>query len=354
MAGNKAPSKALLIAVAVVLLVAGGWFAWQHFNEAPPPPPPPQSKAAKPAVAPAAAAPAAFNPDKTIEELLRVTGMDHMLAQLPEQMLAGVRQAGQQAKSGKLSPEDQAELERLTREAFTAQGFRQRVTAALRKGFEAKRFEEFLADSSTPLAKRMTELEKLQPKPEELAAFMAGLKAKPLAPMRVKLIERIDMASRASELAAESMFASVRGMARGFAGADAKQVADVDKAIEQQRAAAEGNIRSAVRFSLAYAYRDVSDTDLAEYTRLHEKAGTQFVLGLMFDALVEEIRSGSERLGGGLERMLKARHAGKPAPTDGKAAAVARSGRPRAHEDARECLRFEANRQVMGCAEKFR
>lgn len=354
MAGNNAPSKTLLIAVAVVLLAAGGWFAWQYLNESPPPPPPPQPKMAKPAAAPAAAAPAAVDADKTIEALLGVTGMDHMLAQLPEQMLAGVRQAGQQARTGKLSPEDQAELERLTREAFTARGFRQRVIAALKRGFEAKRFQEFIADSSTPLAKRMTELEKLQPKPEEFAAFMAGLKAKPLAPMRVKLVERIDMAGRASELAAESMFASVRGMARGFAGADAKQVADIDKAIEQQRAAAEGNIRNAVRFSLAYAYRDVSDTDLAEYARLHEKAGTQFVLGLMFDALIEEIRSGSERLGVGLEMMLKARHAGKPAPADGQATAVARSGRSRAHEDARECLRFEANRQVMGCAERFR
>lgn len=350
MADQKAPSKTLLAAAAAVLLAVGGWFAWQYFNEPPPPPP----KTAKPAAAPAAA-PAAPNQDKTIEELLLVTGMDHMLNQLPEQMLAGMRQAGQQDKSGKLSPGDLAELERLTREAFPAQGFRQRVTAALKKGFEAQRFQEFLADSSTPLAKRMTELEKLQPKPEELAAFMAGLKAKPLAPMRMKLVERIDMAGRASELATESMFATVKGMARGFAGADAKQVADVDKAIEQQRAAAEGNIRNAVRFSLAYAYRDVSDTDLAEYARLHEKPSTQFVLGLMFDALVEEIRSGSERLGGGLEKMFKARRAGKPAPADDKAAAAAPpSGRSRAQEDARECLRFEANRQVMGCAERYR
>jgi hypothetical protein len=354
MADQKAPSKTLLMAAAAVLLAAGGWFAWQHFNEAPPPPPPPPAKTAKPAAAPAAAQ-AAPNREKMIEELLLVTGMDHMLNQLPEQMLAGVRQAGQQDKSGKLSPGDLAELERLTREAFPAQGFRQRVTAALKKGFEAQRFQEFIADSSTPLAKRMTELEKLQPKPEEFAAFMAGLKAKPLAPMRVKLVERIDMAGRASELATESMFATVRGMARGFAGADAKQAADVDKAIEQQRAAAEGNIRNAVRFSLAYAYRDVSDTDLAEYARLHEKPSTQWVLGLMFDALIEEIRSGSERLGAGIEKLLEAKRAGKPATAAGtKPATAPRPMRSRAGEDARECLRFEANRQVMGCAEKFR
>ncbi|MDT3734836.1 MAG: hypothetical protein ROZ00_01250 [Denitratisoma sp.] len=349
MADRKTPGKTLLMVAVAVLLAAGGWFAWQYFNE-PPPPPPPPPKAAK-----SAAAPAAPNQDKTIEEILRVTGMDHMLNQLPEQMLAGMRQAGKQDKSGKLSPGDLAELERLTREAFPAQGFRQRVTAALKKGFEAQRFREFLADSSMPLAKRMTELEKLQPKQEELAAFMAGLKAKPLAPMRVKLVERIDMAGRASELATESMFATVRGMARGFSGADAKQAADVDKAIEQQRAAAADNIRNAVRFSLAYAYRDVSDTDLAEYARLHEKPSTQFVLGLMFDALVEEIRSGSERLGAGLEKLLTAKRAGKPASAaDAGSAAASRPMRSRAGEDARECLRFEANRQVMGCAERYR
>lgn len=336
MAEKKAPNKLLLIGAAVLLLAGGGWFAWQHFMAEPPPPPPPPPRAAAPGV----------NQDRMIGELLAASGLDHLLDRLPEQMLAGARQAGRQDKSGRLSPGDLAELERLAQESFSAQGFRRSAEDGLRKQFEAKRFQEFIADSATPLAKRMNELEKQEPKQEELAAFMASLAAKPPTPERAKLIERIDVAGRASELAAEALFATVKGMARGFAGSDAKQVADADRAIEQQRAAAAGNIRDAVRLSLAHAYREVSDADLAEYVRLHEKESTQFVLGLVFDALIGEIRSGAERFGVGLEKLLGARLAApmKPAP----------SVASRAHEDARECLRFEDNLQVMGCAEQYR
>ncbi len=333
MAEKKAPNKTLLIGAAVVLLAAGGWFAWRHFMAEPPPPPPPPPKAAQPV---------AVNQEKTIAELLAVSGLDHLLARLPEQMLAGVRQAGRQDKSGRLSAGDLAELERLAQESFSAQGFRRSVVDGLRKKFEAKRFQEFIADSSTPLARRMNELEKREPKPEELAAFGAT----PAAPERAKLIERIDAAGRASELATETLFATVKGMTRGLAGSDAKQVADADSAIEQQRAAAAGNIRDAVRLSLAYAYREVSDADLAEYAGLHEKENTQFVLGLVFDALTGEIRGGAERFGAGLEQLLRARFAAQTKPP----VAV----RSRAHEDARECLRFEDNIRVMGCAEQYR
>ncbi len=336
MAEKKTPNKLLPIAAGAVLLAAGGWYAWRQFMEEPPLPPPP--RAVQPAAAPAA------NPDKVIGELLTVSGLDHLFARLPEQMLAGVRQAGQQGKRGSLAPADLAELERLAKESFSEQAFRRGVENGLRKQFEAKRYLEFTADSSTPLAMRMNELEKREPKPEELAAFVAGLSAKPLSQERVKLIERIDAAGRVSELATEAMFASVRGMARGIAGSDAKQLADADRAIEQQRAAAGANIRNAVRLTLAHAYREVSDADLAEYVRLHEKDSTQFVLGLVFDALIGEIRSGAERFGAGLENMARNRHAAQAKP----------AARSRANEDARECLRFEENLRVMGCAERYR
>lgn len=354
MAEKKAPNKALLIAAAAVLLGAAGWFAWQHFNAPPPAPPPPPPKAARPAAAPAA--PAAVSPDKAIETLLQVSGMEHFFTRLPEQMLSAMRQAVREDKSGRLTPADMAEVERLTREAFSAQGFRQRVAAALKQSYDEKRFQEFIADSSTPLARRMTELEKHEATQAEMAAFLDGLKTKPLAATRIKLVERIDMAARASDLAAESMFATVAGMARGLAGGDPKQVADADRAIGQQRAAAAENIRNAVRFTLALTYRDVSDSDLAEYARLHEKPNTQFVLGLMFDALVAEFRSGAERLGAGLEKLFRARQPVRETATQPVAAAAAPqpTARSRAREDARECLRFEENRQVMGCAEKFR
>jgi hypothetical protein len=354
MAEKKAPNKSLLIGGAAVLLAAGGWFVWQQFMEEPPPPPPPPPKAvAKPA-------PPAVNQDKLIEEILVVSGLDGTLQRLPEKMLSSVRQSGQQDKSGKLTAADLREMERLTQEAFSTQGFRQRVTARLKKNFDAKRYQEFLADSATPLAKRMTELEKQEPKPEELVAYMKGLAARPLAPERMRLVERIDTAGRASELAQEAMFSTIKGMMRGFAGSDTKQLSEVEKLIEKQRAAAAENIRNAVRLSLAYTYRDVSDADLAEYAKLHEKDSTRFMLSQVYEAMIEEIRDGAERFGAGLEKIVKAKMAAQAAagskgrPKVAAPAAASGASGSRVHEDARDCLRFDENRQVMDCAERYR
>lgn len=383
---SKGKNNILIIVGVVVLVGAAGWFGWQQFSEAPPPPPPPPSKAAKPAAPAAPAAPANKAPaaqaqsparqDKLIDDILAVSGMDHMLAQLPEQMLAGAMSAQKQDKKAKMSADDMRDMERAFKEAFTAQGFRQQVVARYKKNFDQKRYQALLDDISTPLAKRMAELEKVQPKPEDMAAFSAALAAKPMSPERIALVQRIDVASRSSEMAAEAMFASIRGVVRGAAGEGSQQAADLDKFLEKQRAAMEEGIRNATRMSLAYTYREVSDADLAEYAKIYDKEGNKWALGLAYDALLDEFRSGSERLGADLAKMAKARQdaklaaapAGKKMAKGGKAAALAdaaveapdqpkaqrQAGPSRAGEDARMCLDIEDNRKVMQCAEKFR
>lgn len=378
---SKGKNNILIIVGVVVVIGAAGWFGWQHFSEAPPPPP---GKAAKPAApaAPAAKAPttqpqSAARQDKLIEDILAVSGMDHMLAQLPEQMLAGAMSTRKQDKKARLSADEMREMERAVKEAFPAQGFRQQVVARFKKNYDQKRYQALLDDISTPLAKRMAELEKKQPKPEDLAAFSAGLASRPMSAERVALVQRIDAASRSSELAAEAMFSSIRGVVRGAAGEGSKQAADLDKFLEKQRAAAEDGISNSTRMSLAYTYREVSDADLAEYTKIYEKEGNKWVLGLAYDALLDEFRSGSERLGADLGKMAKAKQdaklaagpAGKKTAKGGKSAAPVygaadaqadqpkaqrQAGPSRAGEDARMCLDIEDNRKIMQCAEKYR
>lgn len=360
MAEKQAHSKVLLIVGAAVLLGAAGFFAWrQSSQEAPPPPPATVAPKPTPDV----------GPDKQIEGILVVSGLDHALKRLPEAMLESLRQAGQQDKSGKLNAGDWGEMERLMRASFTAEALKQRIAARLKKYYDARRYQAFLDDISTPLARRMTELEKQEPKPDEVAAYVKSLASKPLSPERAKLIERLDVASRAGAVILESTLTVAKGMARGFAGSDAKPLTAIDKTIDEQRAALESTLRDAARVLLAYTYRDVGDADLAEYVRIHEQEGAKLVLGHVYDAMLDVMRESSERFGGGLEKLVKAKLAeqaaaqakGKPeaeapaAPTAKAAAAsVPRGGPSRVRQDARACLRFEAHRQVMGCAERFR
>jgi hypothetical protein len=370
MAEKQAPNKLLLAVGAIALLAAGGWYAWQQFMTEPPPPPPkatarPAARpAAKPAVAPAP------DQDKIVGELMVVTGLDHAVVRLPETMLEGMRQAARQDKSGNLKPADLAEMERLMRQSYTTDGFRRGVTAGLKRNFHAGHYQAVLADSSTPLARRLTELEKQEPGQAELAAFMKTLEAKPLSPARAQTLARLDAASRGSEVALESMLSGMKGMAIGFSSADPKQQADAERVIEQQRTAMADTVRNGILLFFAFIYRDVGDADLAEYARMLEKDSSRYFQQHASAALIEEIRAGGQRFGAGLGKMAKARFAkdlaagvkgqmSPPVPA-GKAPAppVMASAEPRRESrrggDARECLRFADNLKVMGCAERYR
>ena len=87
----------------VVVLAAAGWFGWQYFAENAAPPRRPVRKpqavmAAKPHVPVKAEAPAdaGLAQDKLIVEVLTASGLKQELDQLPERMVAGVKQYDKQ------------------------------------------------------------------------------------------------------------------------------------------------------------------------------------------------------------------------------------------------------------------
>ncbi len=334
--------KQILTAVGgVVLAAAAAWAALQYLEDAPPPPAP------KPVTPAAKAAPPAPSPDKLIADLVAASGLNQHLNQLPQQLIGGVRQSGAQHR--KTSPAVLTAIEQAVTESFTAQAFQERLAADLKKNFDQKRVQGLLADFSTPAAKGMIQLEQASPGPEDLTRFMRAQTANRLPPARAELIRRIDTATRASDLAVEAAFATMKTVAAGLAGGQAKKAASVDRTIEKQRAAATSGIRHSTFANLAFTYRDASDADLENYAKFYESENSKWFSGLVYASLLEEITSAAARAG---ERVGEL--ASKPAKTVKPSPVVHRPAPSKSGADARACLDLAQNLAVARCAEKYR
>ena len=190
----------------------------------------------------------------------------------------------------------------------------------------------------------MIELEQAAPSPEEFARFARSPAATRPSSKRASLVKRIDAATRASDLAVDVAFSSMKAIASGIVGEGAGKAAAVDKAIEKQRASATQKIRNATLLNLAFSFKDASDADLEEYARIYEAENSKWFTDIVYASLLEEVKSASAQAG---ERIGSL--ASKPAAPAAKPPLRSKAG-----SDARACLDLATNRAIMTCAEKYR
>lgn len=337
------------IAGGVVLVAVAGWFGWQYFAENAAPPRPPARKpqamtAAKPRAPVKAATPAdtGLAHDQLIGDVLAASGVKQELDQLPQRLVAGVKQYGKQQM--KTPPALVNAIEDAVAKSFTADGFNSQVRAVLKKNFDQPRLQALLKDFSAPAAKTMVAMEHVAHSPEEFAEFARSAAAKRPAPARAALITRIDVATGASETAADVAFASMRALAMGIVGEGKGKADSVDKTIERQRASSSAKIRDATLLNLAFSFKDASDADLEKYAGIYETENSKWFYGLVHAAIVDEATAASTNAGN-LISALKI-----------KPAAMLASGRrgPRPGADARACLARATNAAIAKCAEAYR
>jgi hypothetical protein len=332
----------------VVVVAVAGWFGWQYFAENAAPRPPARKPQAVTAVKPhapvKAAAPvdAGLAQNQLIVEVLAASGLKQELDQLPERMLAGVKQYDRQQM--KTPPAVVDAIEDAVAKSFTADGFNNQVRAALKKNFDQKRLQALLKDFSAPAAKTMVAQEHATHSPEEFAEFARSAAATRPAPARAALIKRIDAATGASQTAVDVAFASMRALAMGVVGEDKRRADSVDKTIEKQRAASFGRISNATLLNLAFSFKDASDADLEKYAAICETENSKWFYSLVHAAIVDEARAASTNAGDLISAL-------KLKPT--QMLAAGRRG-PKPGADARACLALATNAAIAKCAEAYR
>jgi hypothetical protein len=344
--------KAILFAVFVALVPIGAQAAVDNKSATPAAPTPDKL------LSPDAAR------DKLIDTLLTVSGMKTSLQQLPDQIVAGALQV---QKQGDAPTEAQMQISRILETAYPKEAFVQRATEAMRRNYDEKRYSRLLEALSTPLPKRMAALEALQPSPPALQAYAARLASEPLSQARVRLIVTLDQDSGASALVAKLLVISVKAMASSAFGDCPGQKAVMERALSQQRVAMETATRNTVQVTMAYLYRDVSDQDLAAYTKIYATPDSKWMQGIFEKAIEEQIQDGSRKSGKAIAEMVAAKQ-GKNAlaakcpaasPTEVKPEAKPDAKqRPakstKADTDARDCLNTEDPAKIAACADKYR
>lgn len=261
----------------------------------------------------ATAAPA--GPDKVIADILTVSGLNAGFAKMAKSFADDFHKGLQEAqgKRGQALPPDlQQALEASVRESLTAKGFATRVTRALKQDYDDKRYQELLADLSTPLARRMAELEARDDPPEqELGAFLQKLASNPLPAPRIDMIHRLDLASRSSDLVGTVVLTLNKAVLRGMAGAAGKcvsegQLARAEEAMVQQAEETKDSYTSAMQTALTYTYREVSDSDLSVYVKIYEKDNSTHIHDVVHNALVAEYNDASARMGRSMIKAIRA------------------------------------------------
>lgn len=241
--------------------------------------------------------------DQLIDQLLTDSGMKRALQRLPTQIAYGLMQTAMKSEP---SANEQRELVKAMKQAFPQDVFVDHASAALKKNYDAQRYAHFVQLLSTPLARRMNDLEAQQPNPSDVQAFLGQVAKRPLPPARIKLIQRIDTASQASALLTKMTIASIE--AGEFAARDdcIEARAKVRKMIAKSRPEIEKANRSNAQIALAFTYRDVSDADLDAYAKMYEDKDSIWVQDIAQAAIEEQFKSSMEQGARAVKKVVQA------------------------------------------------
>jgi hypothetical protein len=241
--------------------------------------------------------------EKLIEQILTISGMEQSLKRLPEQIIFGLKQS---FVSGETTPDAQKELLKIYSDAYPEDGFVNRVRDALNRNYDEKRYTHLLQLLSTPLSKRMTEIELAEPTPAAFRIFITQVASKPLSPERIQLIQRLDADTRNSAMLSKITISTIESNALAMSDDCSGNTEKIKKAIEEKRPEIETANRSSAQVMLAFTYREVSDADLAEYLKSNEDKDSKWVQDFVQAAIEDQFNSSIKKETKGMRKFVQA------------------------------------------------
>ncbi len=121
-----------------------------------------------------------------IEQVMKLSGTNEQIEQVPKMIEASI----EQLRPADMGDVEHERLKSMVRDAFSASRMQLAVANALRKEYDAKRFDALLKSLNTPLERKMSSLELAAATPQiqqELMQYAASLNAAPPAPQRLEL-----------------------------------------------------------------------------------------------------------------------------------------------------------------------
>ena len=246
------------------------------------------------------------NRNAVIDELLEVSGGNHMFEQLPAIINAGMEQNRQAMDADAF-----AKLSSAVNEFHTAQAFREQVKESFNKHYDKARFAAFLEMARSPLALKMTQLEKEALTPESLQkmqGYAATLQKEPPSPARMALIEKMDKVTSATQTGMNTQLQVVQTMASVIdpllpPERRLKQ-GQMDDMLWQMQLQVRPMMEQFTHLSMLYVYRSLPDKELEQYIALYETNTGKGLVDVMNKAIVSAFATISQKTAERLKEVM--------------------------------------------------
>lgn len=275
-----------------------------------------QASKGKPQEAPRAAP--ATDRVALVKEALELSGAKQQMDQYPELFKNQLRQ-----RQADIDPRLFEKLSKIIAETFPTDTFYQSVIESFQKKFNEKHILDVLDFLHSPLARKVAQIEVESSNPkaaEEIQKFVGQLQTQPPAKERLALIERLDRASAATELAVQTVLIMSREMAKGAYLALPPEEREKQGPLEPQlepllkeaKAQIEAPIKKGILVNYLFTYRTVSDPDLAKYIEFYETEHGRWFTRVATEGLMHAMAATSEKFGKEVVKLGK--EAAKLAP----------------------------------------
>ncbi len=220
-----------------------------------------------------------------IEEIMKESGTDAMIEQVPAMVAMGF----DQQQPPPLDRDDYEKFRKTFIAAFDPPRIRQTIVMHLQENYDTERYAAFLTQLKSPLGRKMTALETAAhtPQAQQEMMRMGNIIMGQASPERLKLVRRLDEAAGATDgnlhmqmLMTETM---IRNLNRIMPAPKRLSDPQMNQMLEQIRMQSIFPIRQVTHLSMVYTFRSIDDTELQEYIQLYEsdtgRWGTKLLRG---------------------------------------------------------------------------
>ena len=222
---------------------------------------------------------------KLITRIMELSGANHSLEHLPEMM-----QAQLQMQPPPIPPASLDKLSRILVSACAPSKTKQAIRTYLEAHYDARHFRRIADLLQTPLARKMTTMEKASVDPEDWRQMMQQANAfmSQVPQSRLDLLRQLDNAQDASETILEVQISSFRISAEAINAlmpeGQRMPASMIDEISDRIRREGLYPTRQQTLLQMASTYREAGDKDIRDYLALFHSETGQWWKDLMRDA----------------------------------------------------------------------
>jgi hypothetical protein len=242
-----------------------------------------------------------------IRELMKVSGFEQQIKQIPQQALTSLERDGRD-----LPPAQYQALRRTLREAFSATTIARQVSKKLRSELDPLLEKELLDWLRSDLGKKIAKLEESARDPQamkDMQAYATQIKEAPPPPERLALARQIDLASHATEINLDILEATSFSVAISvdatLPGQQRQGEERLRLLMDRQRPKWRDDYQSLMVVSRLYTYQTLSDEELERYVEFLEGDTAQEYYSMAGLALKDALYLAMEQVTRAVSDMLK-------------------------------------------------